>query len=1568
MEMFEKFTNKYSVDKTLRFELKPIGKTLEHINNKGLISKDEQRAKDYKEAKKIIDEYHKWFINEGLKNFAFDVKELKNFKEIYSKLKSDKKNKTLQKSLESIQGQLRKKLSNAKGEIFKTDKEPFGKEFIESILISWLKKRYQNGQDLDHKHKIEIITKFKGWTTYFGGFEENRKNIYTEKEHSTAIGYRLIHENLPKFLENLECYENAKKLNIDFSKLKENLDDLKIESLDSVFKLEYFNQCLTQSGIDKYNQVIGGKTIDKNTKIKGFNEIINLAGQRLVSQKKGLEGDDKKAEHLLFPVLSQKKGLEENDKKEQEKKKDTYSCKMQELFKQILSDREGSSFRLEGIKSDAELCEDLQRFTFENDNLFYYNGEEHFNITERLKSTCDKNIFTILKEQADLSKVYIKNDKAITDISQEIFGQYHKSALVYYFKNELLGKDKNNNPKRFTEKQREKELKKDYFSLEKIHNALEFYTKNYESDEITDELKNKTINKPLITYFESLKITDKENHRTIDILENIKSNSKINCILEKYNNEEQELKNNKEDVLKIKNYLDSIKQLQFFLKPLVVKIKKSDEKKQNLFEKDNAFYSEFDKIYDNLSQINTLYDQVRNYLTQKPYSVEKFKLNFENATLADGWDKNKETDNTCALLLKDNKYYLAVMDKAHSTIFKNSGDDENKVAIENKCKEIQKQKEKLANKKQGTKGHKQESDKLLNLEKELSNLKLIKKEGQQYKKVVYKFFKDGTTMIPKCSTQRSEVKKHFDKNDTSFLIEKESSEGKFSSNLEITKQVFELNNTVYDKSKKEFVPRKSEDTRPKKFQKEYLQIRENEIKFKLETESKIENPAISKTDLNKFLEHKETITKIENEMTRYKKEYQEALNTWIKFCKSFLESYASTAEAEYDYKNLFEKEYESLDKFYNKLSHCIYKISFTNISENYIDQCVGEEKLYLFEIYNKDFSKEKTKKGTDNLHTIFWKALFEEENLKDVVYKLNGQAELFFRKASINIKNLFVHKVGTILKHKQYAKEWKELGLPITEQNIEDDLKGKDNITYKECEHTKYKLVQYKDTIIGKIITNKNQEITKDKRYSEDKILFHCPITCNFKAQGSSYLNQEVNEFLKDNKDVKIIGIDRGERNLLYYSVINQDGDILEQGSWNIIKNEYEKEGTKFTKEIDYHAKLDTKEKERAGARENWETIENIKELKAGYLSQVVHQLSQLIVKHNAIVVLEDLNSGFKRGRFKVEKQIYQKFEKALIDKLNYLIFKKETDSNKAGHYLKPLQLSNKFESFQKLGKQSGILFYTAAGYTSKTDPITGYMRSLYPKYKDVEQAQEFFGKFESIIFNGEHFEFSYNLKNFKGKTGNYEDEKEFDETKLDKIWTIHSRIERSTYDKNTHKLVDTNEELKKLFNEQEITLTKDLDIKEIICKKSKAEDYKENKLLAKIIAHFNRLLDMRVTDNSKAEKQEIKNDVGKVIHTIYTHNAESDFIVSPVEPFYDSRKLKDYASKDALLPQDSDANGAYNIARKGIIILQNITEDKKEDGKLRIDVFKTDWQSFAQQEELVKKQKDKWLTIENKS
>ena len=86
-------------------------------------------------------------------------------------------------------------------------------------------------------------------------------------------------------------------------------------------------------------------------------------------------------------------------------------------------------------------------------------------------------------------------------------------------------------------------------------------------------------------------------------------------------------------------------------------------------DKDNRFYSEFLPIWEKLNLLTPLYNKVRNYVTRKPYSIEKYKLNFESPQLLGGWDKNKEKDCLSVLLRKDGKYFLGVMNKPNNKIF-----------------------------------------------------------------------------------------------------------------------------------------------------------------------------------------------------------------------------------------------------------------------------------------------------------------------------------------------------------------------------------------------------------------------------------------------------------------------------------------------------------------------------------------------------------------------------------------------------------------------------------------------------------------------------------------------------------------------------------------------------------------------------------------------------------------------------------------------------------------------------------------------------------------------------------
>lgn len=555
--------------------------------------------------------------------------------------------------------------------------------------------------------------------------------------------------------------------------------------------------------------------------------------------------------------------------------------------------------------------------------------------------------------------------------------------------------------------------------------------------------------------------------------------------------------------------------------------------------------------------------------------------------------------------------------------------------------------------------------------------------------------------------------------------------------------------------------------------------------------------------------------------------------------------------------------YENVNEFYREADEQGYKLSFVNVSVAYIDKLVNEGEMYLFQIYNKDFSE--YSKGTPNMHTLYWKALFDDRNLVDMVYKLNGQAELFYRKKSLDsIRPM--HPANQPIKNKNKNNKKKE------------------------------SLFEY--------------DLVKDRRYTVDKFMFHVPITMNFKNAGLEKINQQVREYLQQADDTHIIGIDRGERHLLYLVVIDMHGNIKEQFSLNEIVNEC----SGNTYHTNYHALLDAREEERLNARRSWQTIESIKELKEGYLSQVIHRITQLMVKYHAIVVLEDLSMGFMRGRQKVEKQVYQKFEKMLIDKLNYLVDKK-VDVSQPGGLLNAYQLTNKFESFQSSEKQSGFVFYIPAWNTSKIDPVTGFVNLLDTRYQNVEKARAFFSKFDAIRYNKDKdwFEFGVDYDNFNKKA----------EGTMTK-WTLCTQGVRICTFRNAEKNsqwdtqeVDLTTEMKSLFGQSQIDVNGNL--KEAICSQS-------DKTFFMRLLHLLKLM------------LQMRNSIT---------GTEIDYLVSPVADgngnFYDSRKC------DSTLPKNADANGAYNIARKGLMLLEQMkTADNLTD--VKFDMTNRTWLKFAQQ------------------
>lgn len=1228
--MKEQLINCYPLSKTLRFSLIPVGKTEDNFNKKLLLESDKQRAENYENVKSYIDRFHKEYIKSALANAR--IEKINEYAALYWKSNKDDSD---AKAMESLEDDIRKQISK---QLTSTAnfKRLFGKELICEDLPAFL-------TDENEKETVEC---FRSFTTYFNGFNTNRKNMYSSEKKSTAIAYRCVNDNLPRFLDNIKTFQKIFDNLSDetITKLNTNLYNRFGRKIEDIFSVDYFDFVLTQSGIDIYNSMIGVYTCSDGTKIQGLNKRIDRYNQQVAKNEKSKR----------LPL-------------------------MKPLRKQILSESEKDSvsFIPEKFNSDNEVLLAIEE---------YYNNHisDIDSLTELLQSLNTYNA----------NGIFIKSGAAVSDISNAAFNSWNVLRLAWNEKYEAL------HPVTSTTK-----IDKYIEKRDKVYKSIKSFSL-FELQELGAENGNEITD----WYISSINECNRKIKETyLQARELLKSDYEKDYDKRLYKNEKAtEL---------VKNLLDAIKKFQQLVKPL-----NGTGKEEN---KDELFYGKFTSFYDSVADIDRLYDKVRNYITQKPYSKDKIKLNFDNPQLLGGWDKNKESDYRTVILRKNDFYYLAVMDKSHSKVFVNAPE-------------------------------------------------ITSEDEDYYEKMEYKLLPGPNKMLPKV----------------------------FFASRNIDK--FQPSDRILDIRKRE--------------------------SFK-------KGATFNKSECHEFIDYfKESIKKHDD---------------WSKFGFEF-----SPTES-----------YNDISEFYREVSDQGYYISFSKISKNYIDKLVENGYLYLFKIYNKDFSK--YSKGTPNLHTLYFKMLFDERNLSNVVYKLNGEAEMFYREASINDKEKITHHANQPIKNKNPDNEKKE------------------------------SVFEY--------------DIVKDKRFTKRQFSLHMSITINFKARGQEFLNYDVRKAVKYKDDNYVIGIDRGERNLIYISVINSNGEIVEQMSLNEIigDNGYS---------VDYQKLLDKKEKERDKARKNWTSVENIKELKEGYISQVVHKICELVVKYDAVIAMEDLNFGFKRGRFPVEKQVYQKFENMLISKLNLLIDKKAEPTENGG-LLRAYQLTNKFDGVNK-AKQNGIIFYVPAWDTSKIDPVTGFVDLLKPKYTSVREAKKLFETIDDIKYNTntDMFEFCIDYGKFPRCNSDFK-----------KTWTVCTNSSRilsfRNEEKNNewdNKQIVLTDEFKSLFNEFGIDYTSDL--KASILSISNADFY--NRLI--------RLLSLTL---------QMRNSItGSTL-------PEDDYLISPVAndrgEFYDSRN---YKGSNAALPCDADANGAYNIARKALWAI-NVLKDTPDDmlQKAKLSITNAEWLEYTQ-------------------
>ena len=248
---------------------------------------------------------------------------------------------------------------------------------------------------------------------------------------------------------------------------------------------------------------------------------------------------------------------------------------MKQLYKQILSEKGSVSFIPEKFNSDNEVLLSIEDY--------YSSHIGDFDLlTELLQSLNTYNA----------NGIFVKSGAAVSDISNGAFNSWNVLRLAWNEKYEALhpvtSKTKLDN---YIEKRDKiyKAIKS--FSLFELQNLG-----NENGNEITD------------WYISSSKeCNSKIKEAYLQARELLKSDYE-----KSYN---KRLSKNGKATELVKNLLDAIKDFQHLVKSL-----NGTGKEEN---KDELFYVKLTSYYDSVADIDRLYDKVRNYITQKPYSKDK---------------------------------------------------------------------------------------------------------------------------------------------------------------------------------------------------------------------------------------------------------------------------------------------------------------------------------------------------------------------------------------------------------------------------------------------------------------------------------------------------------------------------------------------------------------------------------------------------------------------------------------------------------------------------------------------------------------------------------------------------------------------------------------------------------------------------------------------------------------------------------------------------------------------------------------------------------------------------------
>lgn len=628
----DSFTGKYALSKTLRFELRPLEATKQLLEEEKVFEKDKLIDDNYHKIKYYFDILHRDFIDESLRNVSILDAEYLEYEQLLRKLrKNDKENKkALSIEIEEKEDAFRKKVvfgfettaNDWKSRFIKQGiglkksgcEILFEKDNLEVLKLRFPQKPSDDAPEIILSNGVNLFDAFKGFHTYFVTFDATRRNLYSQEAKATAVSNRSINENLRIFVNNRIQYKNFKEYEqINFTKEEQ-----------SIFEVNFYNTCFSQSGIDAFNSILGGVIGESGEKIQGINEKINLYNQK------------NKAKLPQF----------------------------KKLYKQILSHKEARRRNIE-IKSDTEVFDLVRESIALNDAKFLL-----------AKNLFDTFLTDDVQKRSDrLQQIYVKGS-ALNTISNKWFRSWES------IQNLLVSEKKK--MQSLTELPDFISFEKLKEALTMCGNQGDIEDQISAKDLFREEYKE--LFQGGDHYATFLSIWKNEFEHCLAEYELTKSTllkqvGESRCY-KKEPHEVSAIKGYADASLGI------FRMMKYFAlekgRKKIEPKEGSDAAFYNLFNEYDEdynlkeYYDEFRNYLTRKVHLGRLLfpafggqlEERHAFSKRKTDGAEKIKLNFENGTLLGGWDLNKESDNFGIILRKKSgEYFLALMRNTGKQIF-----------------------------------------------------------------------------------------------------------------------------------------------------------------------------------------------------------------------------------------------------------------------------------------------------------------------------------------------------------------------------------------------------------------------------------------------------------------------------------------------------------------------------------------------------------------------------------------------------------------------------------------------------------------------------------------------------------------------------------------------------------------------------------------------------------------------------------------------------------------------------------------------------------------------------------